>query len=383
MTRHLWLAACFALGARAAFGADLYSASAPLADGSASAQESAVAAALDTVLLRLLPDDDDARRAGERLSPQAERLLVRSRQEETPGGARLHVRFDPHAVHDTLRDAGFVPWGEPRPRTLLWLGFAGRDGPDLIGADSPLAEPIARAARRHGLPLELPLLDSDERRKVDVGALVRLDWERLAAASVHYGPDALAVLLIVGDPSQPRGRLNLSLADGETRARTLQASDLDALLTQAVGSLAAVLAEYYLAETPATQAAAEPAPPSTPEVLEPEQENSRGADAPAAAGMPPATGAAETPGARHRDGVVVRVDGVRSADAYREVRSRLGALDGVLGLQPLTAAAGALTLELRYPAGALSLRRALALDERFEVLTPDSAETVHLRYRGG
>lgn len=397
--------------------ADLYTAEVALIGTGAQARDAAANRALDVVLGRLLPGGEDAARARAALAGQAGTLLAGSRQ--THDGRRLEARFDAPAVHEQLRRAGLTPWGEPRPRVLLWLAFDGGDGVALVGADSPLAAEVARAGARYGVPVELPLLDPEERAQVDVGALVGLDWETLAAASVRYGPDAFAGLLVTGDAARLRGRVNLSRPDGETRSATLQADTLDALFGAALRHVAAELAGFYLAENaapdvppdpPAPASAAAPVVPferplapdapsprqqafvplaTAPEAAAPEAGQDTPTQAPEthAASVAPPAGAAPVyasapPVAGAADGVVVDVQGVGSATAYQQTQAQLRALSGVRAVHALAARGGVLTLEVRYPAGAAALREALRADALFEVIET-AGDRLALRYRGG
>jgi hypothetical protein len=412
------------LGAGPLAAAELYRAEVAAADASAAARPRAAQEALAQVLVRLLPRDDQARRASAALGADASSLLASYEYRTGEDGTQtFRARFDAPALHQRLSAAGLPGWGEPRPRVLLWIGYDGGGGVGLVGSDSPLSGVLATAAARYGLPVELPLLDAGEQAQVTPRAVVGLDWEELAAASVAYAPDAYAALLVSAGQEPLRGRVNLSRPDGETSAARLEADTVDALFDAAVRHIAGELAAYYLGEDATLAAASAPPPvhaagspverplPATPGELGPVPTPRPPLAVPAAVPLGP-VGPAQTPalpdtapaGASfgtppspplvpappvlapaHADGVLVELSGLRSGAEYQRARAQLAGFGGVIALHPLAATGDAATFELRYPAGAVALSRALALDGAFEVIAPadGGSGALRLRLRGG
>ena len=94
----------------------------------------------------------------------------------------LWVSFDGEAIERTLRNAGLTFWGSERPLTLVWLAVDwGRGTREIIGSDDPertqaesrsidrnrlLRERMLEIARKRGLPIVFPLLDTTDLQNV-------------------------------------------------------------------------------------------------------------------------------------------------------------------------------------------------------------------------
>ena len=76
----------------------------------------------------------------------------------------LQVSFDPHAVNQTLNNAGLPVWGRARPATLIWLAVEDNNQRYLVGGDShpEIQAMISNEAQRRGVPVLIPLLDLED-----------------------------------------------------------------------------------------------------------------------------------------------------------------------------------------------------------------------------
>jgi len=130
-----------------------------------------------------------------------------------PDGS-IWVLFDRIALRRALDGIGQPVWGEERPLTLVWLvldyGAGTRDflaaaaehESGLIATPAPAGDPERQLAVREilqttaverGLPLILPLIDSEELGVVSISDVWGGFTESLVLASQRYGVDAILV----------------------------------------------------------------------------------------------------------------------------------------------------------------------------------------------
>jgi hypothetical protein len=149
----------------------------------------------------------DAARVG--LLPEASSLV---QQYSRLPDNQLKANFDPRAIRAALDSAGLPVWGENRPLVIVWLaldegggeriilsdrsdglseGFADVEaGSEVIELDV-LRDILEESAQQRGLPLVLPLVDSQ-----DLGLISFADiWGDFRGpviqASQRYSPDAI------------------------------------------------------------------------------------------------------------------------------------------------------------------------------------------------
>ena len=179
-------------------------------------RSAAYEAALSTVLLRvagteLAANPDLVAELFPR--PSAYVVQFRSGPDDT-----LWVSFDGAAVERTLREAGQTVWGTDRPMTLIWLAVDWGDGErEIVGADDAeqvvddarsidrnrlLRERILAAAERRGLPVVLPLLDTDDLRNVSFSDIWGGFDEQLLEASRRYDASSVLIGRVRPDTSQ-------------------------------------------------------------------------------------------------------------------------------------------------------------------------------------
>jgi hypothetical protein len=191
----IWLVcALLAADARAVTVPDLYEAEVPVESQSADERSDAVRQALAAVLVRVTG------RPGVAADPALSGLLEDAesfmQQFGYTADETLRVGFDGAALRDALLDAGQPVWGSERPATVLWLAFdSGGGRRALIGADSDsdVVELLESIATLRGVPLILPLLDSEDLSRVSFSDVWGGFDEVLLAASERYGADAVLI----------------------------------------------------------------------------------------------------------------------------------------------------------------------------------------------
>lgn len=189
---------------------NLYAAEVPLAGGS-TALPDAFDAALAQVLIKVTGRRDIAA-AGDATAPfgDASRFV---QQYRIDADDRVWVRFDEVALRRELDRLGEPVWGAERPTTLVWLvldeGFGQRrliggqpdDGvlpgspgtPDDGDVGTEILDTLNETADARGLPLILPLADTQEMIAIPLSDVWGGFTESLVGASERYGPDAILV----------------------------------------------------------------------------------------------------------------------------------------------------------------------------------------------
>ncbi len=203
----LVLGLALALPAGAAEVADLYAAEVPASGRDAQAQGDAVSRALVRVLVKVTGKRNPAANAAvAEALPGAGRFVeqFRFRSVTVPGPGddlpeveetRLWASFDPRVVDGLARDAGLPVWGRVRPSVVLWLGLEGDGERALVGSDvaGGAGDSARAAAAMRGLPLQLPLLDLEDRARVAVMDVWGGFGDKLVDASARYQADAVLV----------------------------------------------------------------------------------------------------------------------------------------------------------------------------------------------
>jgi len=192
----------------------LYSAQVPLSVQSDSALNGAFDIALGEVLIKVTGRRDIWADGTVRSQFGGASALVQ--QYRMDPDDEVWVLFDRVAIKRTLDQLGLPVWGDERPTTLVWLIMdAGTGQREILAAGSNIQDiadlsPPARldsiaaleesvretlqtAAEARGVPLVLPLVDSEELRSISISAVWGGFAESLEIASERYGADAVLV----------------------------------------------------------------------------------------------------------------------------------------------------------------------------------------------
>jgi len=189
----------------------LYSAEVELA--SDESRQDGYRAALTQVLYRVTGSDvsgDPALVAG--LFPDPASYVVQFRPLESGG---LWVSFDGSAIERTLRQGGYLVWGDERPLTLVWLAVdwgdgsreiigsddtpTGTDGEGLVPRQQILRQRVLDEAERRGLPLLFPLLDIEDLDNVSFADVWGGFDDLVLRASERYDVDSVLIGRLRGD----------------------------------------------------------------------------------------------------------------------------------------------------------------------------------------
>ncbi len=185
----------------------LYSAEVPYDDKADDPRADAYRTAL-TEVLRRVSGSELAENAllVEELFPSPASFVVQFRR-----GAddTLWVLFDGEAIERTLRATGQTVWGSDRPLTLVWMAVdwgqgdreilgAGDDRQSLqetrsINRNRMLRERLLDSAARRGIPVALPLLDSEDLQKVSFSDVWGGFDDRVVDASKRYEANSVLI----------------------------------------------------------------------------------------------------------------------------------------------------------------------------------------------
>jgi len=233
---------------------DLFQSEVDAAGRDAAARDAALQQALRDVLVRVTGSARSVGQAPARqLLAQPGRFVEQYRFQEAPAPAggeqlRLWVQFDGVALARELRAAGLPYWGSERPDVLLWLAVDDRGRRYLVseGAESEGAYAVTRAARLHGLPVTLPLMDLEDQRAVQFTDVWGGFLGALEPASQRYRPQVILVgkLDRSGAGGSWRSGWNLLVA-GTNQNWTGHADDMDSAVRQGIAQATEWLADQY------------------------------------------------------------------------------------------------------------------------------------------
>lgn len=201
-----WLALLYLPLAEAAQIEGLYQAKVPVKSQSRDERLEVYPAALAQVVVKLSGDRGVPERPElSGLMRNAVALVQQFQYQELPsanqalleeGYKRLLVaRFDGRAITQALIEANVPLWGGTRPEVLLWLAIEDRETRYLLGAraSAELESHLDEQAARRGLPLLLPLLDLDDRRRLAFADVWGDFHHNVMLASARYGADVVLV----------------------------------------------------------------------------------------------------------------------------------------------------------------------------------------------
>lgn len=131
----------------------------------------------------------------------------------------LIVTFDGEAVDSLLKSSNQTVWGAERPLTLVWLAVDWGEGErEILGVDDPLREEddarsidrnrllrerLMALGERRGLPLLLPLLDSEDLEKVTYADIRGGFDEIVLDASARYDVDSVLIGVVDVEALEP------------------------------------------------------------------------------------------------------------------------------------------------------------------------------------
>lgn len=238
---------------------------------------------------------------------QAERLI-------------MSVRFDARGIDTLLRENGFTVWGATRPETLVWLVVEENGRRVLVGNNDGGAVRgyLAQAAERRALPLRLPLLDLQDRARIQPADIWGEFLEPVEEASARYAPQAI-LLGRLRPAGAGRWQVSWTLTyQGEVQ-RWQQTGDVQAVIDEGVGHTAELLMEQFTSGFVIGS-----------------------------------------------DSMLLEVEGIDGLEAFRRVVDYLSALQGVTSVQAVRIKHRSVGIRVQADGGGLAVQRLIALGDVLE-----------------
>jgi hypothetical protein len=193
-------ALCFGGSGLALTRAELYQATAPLADRSEAAQTEAFQSAMKIVLVRVT-----GRRSAEddpTLAPLVGNARRYVQQYRSAPDSQVWVSFDGPAIERWLTQNGQPLWGRERPTTFVWLtAQTGPQSGTVITADdtSELKTAIDAAAVLRGVPLLWPSASDVQKNRLDYAGVNGAAPATLADIGRRLGGEGILIGRALGN----------------------------------------------------------------------------------------------------------------------------------------------------------------------------------------
>ena len=103
----------------------------------------------------------------------------------------LRIHFTPSAVLRLVDEARLPVWSANRPQAMAWLVVERGGDRRIVDGEHPLAATLARRARQRGLVVKLPLMDLEDRMRIQPAVVRGRLFSPLEEASRRYGADLI------------------------------------------------------------------------------------------------------------------------------------------------------------------------------------------------
>lgn len=115
--------------------------------------------------------------------------------DEEPATHHLLVTFNGDRLERHLREAGVPVWGARRPEILAWVAVDEARDRYIVGTDdgADARAELEEHAERRGVPLMLPLLDVEDRDRIEFIDIRAPFLDAVAAAGLRYRADTMLV----------------------------------------------------------------------------------------------------------------------------------------------------------------------------------------------
>ncbi|MFT5445817.1 MAG: hypothetical protein ACI9DC_000978 [Gammaproteobacteria bacterium] len=172
------------------------------------------------------------------------------RSDDPEASLLLWASFEASAVDALVRDAQLPVWSAQRPSLLVWIAVATPQSiellaPDSVAPDEQILPAINRRAWERGIPVTYPLLDLEDRVRIQSADLWQLERDKIMQASARYGSGAVLVGRVAADGTGAwRARWALFESGGESQWTT-QGLSASAAVPGAVDEVADRLSARY------------------------------------------------------------------------------------------------------------------------------------------
>ena len=167
----------------------LYDVDVPVEGRTAAARLSVSGVALAEVLSRVsglahVPRNARVREALDRPEAYYNRFVFLENDE-------LRIQFTPGAILKLMDEARLPVWSANRPQAIVWLVVERGGVRRIVDGQHPLAATFSERARQRGVVLKLPLMDLEDRMRVQPAVVRGRLFSPLHEASRRYGADVI------------------------------------------------------------------------------------------------------------------------------------------------------------------------------------------------
>lgn len=237
------------LPAQARVVADLYEVLEPVPSRGASDRAAAESRGLERVFVRVTGD------AGIGDSSHLKPVLKRARQfvqgyryVTEDNQLYLSLAFDPQAVSEQVQKLGLPVWPNNRPGTLVWIAADRlQEGRSALsqGSHAELYVALEAMAAERGLPVDFPVMDSNDQRNMPLGNLWAQDERAAERAGVRYRSDATLMGRLLETSGQHWQANWLLIHGGRSYAFDARGDSLEAVALSGIDQAADLLAQRY------------------------------------------------------------------------------------------------------------------------------------------
>ena len=236
----------------------------------------------------------------------------------------LSVLYNKASIDAVLKQHNVPVWGRNRPVVLAWVAIKNKQGERyLVGPERAIsAGHIEQAGDNSGLPYTLPLMDLQDQRSVTFNDVWGGFSERILKASERYGVEHVLFSRFLQRPDgQWRARWSLLSDQGQVDGEAEQAVLVDTL-AEMTSDTTKILADIYAPE-----------------------------------------------GVRHRNSIIMKVDGIDDLAGLSHVFGYLQSLDVIVGVSWQHVQLNEVKFELTYEGELAVLRDTIKLNNILKEVT--------------
>ena len=205
--------------------------------------------ALLNVLVKVSGDEsaDQNKLAQQRTKNISDYMLKFEYDEKANGQLNLVVKFEARKINELIKELNLPLWGVQRPLVAIWLGIEDNWRRELVTQESypQLEQLIYDKAGRRGLPVVVPLLDSQDRRLVGIPEVWGNFSEPVEEASRRYSAERSITARMYQEPDSETWILDWRFTNDDLFDSNRLEGDKQQIVGQMIDSLALGLANEY------------------------------------------------------------------------------------------------------------------------------------------
>lgn len=186
-----------------------------------------------------------------------ERINTLNQDLTSPDQLALVVNFNQSMVNQLINQLGLPVWGRVRPDVMVWLAYQEQQQSGVVGLENgpaALIQSLTQAAKQRGLPVEIPLMDSQDQTQLTFNDIWQGDYAGVERASSRYGANLIvaARLSESGGKTQIRWQAEMNGAEqrwsSEGNAQQAMTAGINELTDRLARNYTQVLADSSMAQ---------------------------------------------------------------------------------------------------------------------------------------